>query len=122
MGEGADDIFSTLPLTAEERKVYNTVISKLESQFIIKRKVIFELAKVNQGIQHENEPVDAFITDVQTLAQHYSYGALHDETHCSWPKRQSIVREIVVGFKFNTVESSKSSHTQGAGTSKGYRF
>ena len=70
MGEDADDIFSTFPLTAEDRKVYNTVISKFESNFIIKRNVIFERAKFNQRIQQENEPVDAFITDLHTLAQH----------------------------------------------------
>ena len=90
MGEDADDIFSTLPLTAEERKVYNTVISKFESHFIIKRNVIFERAKFNQRIQQENEPVDAFITDLHTLAQHCSYGALHDE----------MIRDrIVVGLR-----------------------
>ena len=90
MGEDADDIFSTLPLTAEERKVYNTVISKFESHFIIKRNVIFERAKFNQRIQQENEPVDTFITDLHTLAQHCSYGALHDE----------MIRDrIVVGLR-----------------------
>ena len=90
MGEDADDIFSTLPLTAEERKVYNTVISKFESHFIIKRNVIFERAKFNQRIQQENKPVDAFITDLHTLAQHCSYGALHDE----------MIRDrIVVGLR-----------------------
>ena len=90
MGEDADDIFSTLPLTAKERKVYNTVISKFESHFIIKRNVIFERAKFNQRIQQENEPVDAFITDLHTLAQHCSYGALHDE----------MIRDrIVVGLR-----------------------
>ena len=90
MGEDADDIFSTLPLTAEERKVYNTVISKFERHCIIKRNVIFERAKFNQRIQQENEPVDAFITDLHTLAQHCSYGALHDE----------MIRDrIVVGLR-----------------------
>ena len=77
-------------MTADERKKYYTVKSKLEGHFIIKRNVIFEHAKFNLRFQKENESVDNFITDLFTLAQHCNYGTLHDE----------IVRDcIVVGLK-----------------------
>ena len=90
MGEDAEDIFSTLPLTEEERMEYNTVKTKFENHFIIKRNVIFERAKFNQRVQRENEPVDAFITDLYTLAQHCNYGGLHEE----------MIRDrIVVGLR-----------------------
>ena len=71
--------FSALPMTADERKKYSTVKSKLEGHFIIKRNVIFECAKFNLKFQKENESVDNFITDLFTLAQHCNYGTLHDE-------------------------------------------
>ena len=94
MGDDADDIFSALPMTADERKKYETLKSKLEGHFIIKRNVIFERAKFNLTFQKENESVDNFITDLFTLAQHCNYGTLHDE----------MVRDrIVVSLKDKTL-------------------
>ena len=61
MGEDADEIFSTLPLTEEERRVYDTVKAKFDNYFIIKRKVILQRAKFSQHFQQRNEPVNAFI-------------------------------------------------------------
>ena len=81
-------------MTADERKKYDTVKSKLEGHFIIKRNVIFERAKFNLRFQKENESVDNFITDLFTLAQHCNYGTLQDE----------MVRDrIVVGLKDKTL-------------------
>ena len=79
MGDDADDIFSALQMTADERKKYDNVKSKLEGHFTIKRNVIFERPKFNLRFQKENESVDNFITDLFTLAQHCNYGTLHDE-------------------------------------------
>ena len=79
VGDEADDIVSALPMTADERKKYDTAKSKLEGHFIIKRNVIFECAKFDLRFQKENESVDNFITDLFTLAQHCNYGTLHDE-------------------------------------------
>lgn len=47
MGEVADDKAVSLGLTTEEAKDYNTVKEKFESQFVVKRNVIFERAKFN---------------------------------------------------------------------------
>ena len=94
MGDSADDIFSTLAMTADERKKYKTVKSKLEGHLIIKRNVIFERANFNLRFQKENESVDNFITDLFILAQHCNYGTLHDE----------MMRDhIVVGLKDKTL-------------------
>ena len=57
----------------------DTVKSKSEGHFLIKRNVIFEHAKFNLRFQKENESVDNFITDLFTFAQHCNYGTLHDE-------------------------------------------
>ena len=103
MGEDADDIFSAIPMTADERKKYDTVKSKLEGHFIIKRNVIFERAKFNLRFQKENESVNNFITDLFTLAQHCNCGALHD----------GMVRDrIVVDLKDKTLKKTLSEKLQ----------
>lgn len=79
MGDEADDILKSFGLTDVQKKEYETVKDKFESHFIKKRNVIYERAKFNMRKQEDNEPVDAFITDLYVLAEHCSYGALHDE-------------------------------------------
>ena len=79
MGDEADDIFRSFGLSEEEKKVYTTVLNKFESHFAKRRNIIFERAKFNMRIQGENEPVDAFITDLYSLAEHCGYTNLHDE-------------------------------------------
>ena len=58
---------------------------KLENFFIIKRNVIFNLRN-----QQENEPVETFITDLFSLAEHCKFGTLREE----------LIRDsIVVGIR-----------------------
>ena len=78
-GDQAEDIFTTLKLTADETKDCEAVLKKFESHFIAKRNAIPERAKFNRRVQGESKPVDAFITDLYTLADHCQYQALHDE-------------------------------------------
>ncbi|KXJ11256.1 hypothetical protein AC249_AIPGENE8502, partial [Exaiptasia diaphana] len=47
MGEEADDIFVSFELSTEQAKKYDTVRSKFEDKFTLKRNVIFERAKFN---------------------------------------------------------------------------
>ena len=63
---------------------------KFDSRFVKKRNTIFEIAKFNMRIQGENEPVDAFISEVYALAEHCGYADLHDEM---------IHNRIVVGLR-----------------------
>eukprot|EP00794_Sanderia_malayensis_P016472 gene16472-18109_t len=79
MGEEADDILASLKLTGEERKSYKTVKEKFDNHFVIKRNVIYERAKFNMRSQKDGEPVDSFITDLFSLAEHCGFGELHDE-------------------------------------------
>ena len=79
MGDEADDILRSFTLTEEDARVYATVKGKFESHFVKRRNVIFERAKFNMRKQEEKEPVDAFITDLYSLAEHCGYGRLHDE-------------------------------------------
>ena len=70
MGDAADDILCTLGLSDEEKKVYETVKTKFEENFIKRRNVIFKCAKFNSRQQKEGENVDYFITDLHCLVEH----------------------------------------------------
>ena len=79
MEDAADNILCSLGLSDDEKKVYETVKTKLESHFVKRRNVIFERCKFNQRKQEEGESVDSFITALHELAEHCNYGALRSE-------------------------------------------
>ena len=90
MGDEAEDLLSSFHLTAEQARSYDTVVEKFDAYFVRRRNLIFERAKFNRRCQQEGEPVDDFIMDLYRLAEHCSYGTLHDE----------LIRDrIVVGLK-----------------------
>jgi len=60
MDDKADDIVCSLNLTADEKRFYETVKTKLEGHFIKSRNSIFERAKFNQRWQERGESVDFF--------------------------------------------------------------
>ena len=70
MGDEADDILTSLGLTDEQKKEYETVKDKFEAHFVKRRNTIFERAKFNQRRQEEGESVDSFITSLYCLAEH----------------------------------------------------
>ena len=79
MGDEADDILTSLDLSAADKKKYKTVLAKSDKYFIPRKNVIFERAKFNQRQQMEAETVDNFITDLYNLAVYCEYGALRDK-------------------------------------------
>ena len=90
MGVEGDNIVKLLGISDEEQKKYDVVKQKFQDYFIIKWNVIFKRAKFNLRSQQENEPVEAFITDLFNLAEHCNFGSLREE----------IIRDrIVVGIR-----------------------
>ena len=90
MGDEANDILRSFHLSDADAKKYKTVKEKFDEYFISRRNVIYERAKFNQRKQEPQESVDSFITALHCLAEHCSYGDLHDE----------MIRDcIVVGLK-----------------------
>ena len=73
MGDEADDILAALKLTTEERESYETVREKLDNHLVIKRNVIHERAKFNMRMHMNGEPVDNFIMDLFSLAEHCGF-------------------------------------------------
>ncbi|KAK3107078.1 hypothetical protein FSP39_006562 [Pinctada imbricata] len=90
MGPESDEVLSSLKLSADDLKKYDTVKGKFNEYFVVRRNVIIERAKFNQRMQNEGESVDNFITSLYTLAEHCGYNDLHDE----------MIRDrIVVGLR-----------------------
>uniref|UniRef100_A0A8C5FT87 Tick transposon n=1 Tax=Gadus morhua TaxID=8049 RepID=A0A8C5FT87_GADMO len=79
MSDGEDDILRGLALTAIQESTYKGVRDVFQSFFVVKKNVIYERAKFNMHIQREGELVDSFVTALYALAEHCSYGVLHDE-------------------------------------------
>ena len=78
MGHQAEDILTSLKLTQDELKKYDTVKAKLDSYFVIRRNVIIERSKFNKRAQLENESVDSFVTDLHCMAEHCQFGDIND--------------------------------------------
>ena len=90
MGAKADDIFQSFNLSEEQAKVYNIVKDKFDSHFVKRRNVIFKRAKFNTRVQQDGEPVDDFVINLYSLAEHCDYGQLHD---------QMVRDRIVIGIR-----------------------
>ncbi|GBM00677.1 hypothetical protein AVEN_182416-1 [Araneus ventricosus] len=90
MGKHAEDIFSSFDLSEREQDDFDTVLKKLNDNFVVKKNTIFERAQFNKRVQIDGEPVNTFITALYTLAEHSEYDVLHDE----------LIRDrIVVGIR-----------------------
>jgi hypothetical protein len=79
MGDKADDIFISLPLTPEQLKDYSAVKRAFDNHFVRIHNVIYERAKFNKRSQEVGESAEHFITDVHKMAKHCNYGDLREE-------------------------------------------
>lgn len=90
MGEKAEEIFTSFQLSVEDSKVYDTVLAKFESHFVIKKNVRFERYNFNKRVQEEGELAESFITALHTLAETCDYKTL---------KNDLIMDRIIVGIR-----------------------
>ncbi|KAL1480529.1 hypothetical protein MTO96_050945 [Rhipicephalus appendiculatus] len=86
----AEDVLTALCLTTANAKKYAKVIGAFDSDFVIKKNIIYERALFNRRIQDEGEPMTDFLTALYTLAERCDYGDLKDEL---------IRNRIVVGVR-----------------------
>ena len=63
----------------EERKEYDTVLSKFDNFFQLRRNVIFERARFNRRCQLPRESAEQYIVELYNLAEHCNYGELKSE-------------------------------------------
>ena len=90
MGDEAEDILRSTNISADERKVYNTVLEKFDEFFKVRKNITFERARFNWRSQGDSEASEQFITDLYRLAEDCEYGDLKD---------QMIRDRIVVGIR-----------------------
>ena len=79
LGEEAETVLASTNITDEQRKVYDTVISKFDSFFKVIRNVIFEHAHFNHRVQLEGETAEQFIIELYNLSEFCNYGELTSE-------------------------------------------
>ena len=79
LGEEAEGVLTSTNVTPEERRVYDTVLEKLDGFFKVRRNVIFERARFNRRNQLEGETAEQYIMELYRLAESCNYGDLKDE-------------------------------------------
>ena len=79
LGEEAEAVLASTNASADDRKVYATVLAKFDSFFQVRKNVIFERARFNRRCQREGESAEHFIMALYALAENCEYGALRDE-------------------------------------------
>ena len=79
MGEDAEDTLTSMNISADDRKRYNTVIGKFDVFFKVRKNITFERAWFNRRSQGPEESVKQFITSLYNLAENCAYGELKDE-------------------------------------------
>ena len=78
LGEEAGVLTST-NVTADERKVYDSVVDKFDAFFKVRRNVIFERARFNRHNQVDGETAEQYTMELYRLAESCNYGDLKDE-------------------------------------------
>ena len=74
-----EDLLRSTNITEDKRKVYSTVLEKLNGFFHVRKNIIFERAKFNRRCQLVGETADQFIMSLYNLADNCNYGNLKDE-------------------------------------------
>lgn len=90
MGDEADDILASLPLSDADKEHYETVREALESHFVGRHNVVLERARFNRRVQDPGEPAESFVKAVHGLAERCKFGSMKEE----------LIRDrIVVGIR-----------------------
>ena len=66
-------------ISDEDQKQYDTVMSKTDGFFKVRKNLIFGTARFNQRNQSEGELVEQYITALYHLVETWEYGDLRDE-------------------------------------------
>ena len=94
LGEDADDVLTSTNISEESRKKYTDVLAKFDTDFKVRKNVIFERVRFNCRVQEHEESVEQFITSLYSLSENCQYGELKDEMICD---------RIVVGIRDSTL-------------------
>ena len=76
MGENANNVLTSTQITNEEQNKYDTVLTKFDEFFKVRRNVIFERAIFNRRNQLPGEIVEWYISKLFALVETCEYGNL----------------------------------------------
>ena len=76
IGKEAQDVYKTFTFTEEEKDKYDSLSKKFEEAFIPRVNIIYERFKFKCCVQRSEQTMDAFITELKTLAGTCQYGNL----------------------------------------------
>ena len=79
MGKECYEVYQNLPLTDEQRKSAQQILTSLGAHFDPKRNVVYERFMFNSCKQEPKENIDTFLNRLRKLATTCSYGPLLDE-------------------------------------------
>ena len=79
LGEEAESVLDSTNATADDRKKYDTVLSKFDSFFQVRCNMIFERARFNRRCQKDGETVEQYIMELYRLADNCSYEGMKEE-------------------------------------------
>jgi hypothetical protein len=79
LGEEAEDVLLLTGITSEERKKYDTVLSKFDDYFKVRKNVIYYRARFNRRSQQPGESAEDFISALYNLAENCEYGMMRKE-------------------------------------------
>ena len=93
MGNQAETIFSSLPLTAENRTKMTHVLNAFDAHFLPRRNIIHERAIFYTRKQKDGEPVEKYIRELYSLAE-----------NCDFQDKDDQLRDrLVVGMRDQAV-------------------
>ena len=79
LGEEANDVLTLTGISDTDRNKYETVMSKFDEFFTVRRNIMFERARFNQRNQLKGESAETYITALYGLIENCNFGALKDE-------------------------------------------
>ena len=92
MGKECLQVCRNLPMTEDERKNAESVLTKLSEYFEPKRNTIYERYVFNSRFQQASEGFDQFMNEMRKLTATCKYGVLEDEM---------LRDQIVIGIRAN---------------------
>ncbi|KAG5894931.1 hypothetical protein JTB14_008890 [Gonioctena quinquepunctata] len=76
MGEESEEIMLQFPVQPTS---YKDALDSFEKYFIPRRNIIYERFKFHSTIQKPGEPIESFIKNLHSVAEHCNYGTLKEE-------------------------------------------
>ena len=79
LGETSDDVLTSTKISADDQIKFDSVMSKFDEFFQVRRNTIFERAKFNRRSQMAGESAEQYITALYNLVETCEYGTMTEE-------------------------------------------